>query len=51
MSCSRYVDQLVKIFDRRNPLDIVFNFFRMTSAVYKNVLDAGIRKELESIFD
>lgn len=47
----RCVEQVVRISGRRNTLDIVFNFFRMTSAVYEDVLNAGIGEELESIFD
>lgn len=32
-------------------LDVLFDLVRMTPAVYKNVLDAGIGEELQSIFD
>ena len=34
-----------------NALDIVFNLVRVKSTVYKNILDAGIGKKVESIFD
>lgn len=47
----RCAEQFIRISGRRNTLDIVFNFVRMTSAVYENVLNAGIGEELESIFD
>ena len=47
----RYGEQFTRISGRRNPLDIFFNFVRMTSAVYEDVLNAGIGEELESVFD
>lgn len=40
-----------RILGRSNRLDVVFNLICMAPAVYKNVLYAGVGKELESIFD